>query len=87
MSNYEERLIGAHYQAARFLMEKCKSERWFWSSNFLREYVRCSTGLQFSNSRSPEILRTLKERYPEIKHWIATAALKGERQETADLFE
>lgn len=78
MEATDDQLVRAFASAARFLKDKCEHDGWHWSSNFLREYVRCSTSLQFSNTRSPEILRLLKAREPELRHWIDIAARKGD---------
>jgi len=77
MNAYDERLVIEFERAARFLIDKC--ENWGWkkfSSNYLREHVRCVTGLKFSNSKSPEILRALLQEHPELSEWIELGQLK-----------
>lgn len=76
----DEQLVQAFATAGRFLKEKCEREGWHWSSNFLREFVRCTTTYQFANARSPTILRLLREREPELKGWIEIAPLKNEHE-------
>jgi hypothetical protein len=79
---YNQRLIDAFYKAALFLVERIQHDGWVWSSNYLREHVRCATGLKFSNSISPEILRELRK-YPNLRPWIEIAPLKeNEAQKT-----
>lgn len=80
----DEQLVRAFTTAAVFLKNKCEREGWVWSSNFLREFVRCSSGYQFANARSPTILRLVKHRYPELRKWIEIGTLKGE---TGSLFD
>lgn len=74
----DEQLVRAFAVAGRFLRDKCEREGWHWSSNFLREFVRCTTTLQFANARSPTILRLLREREPELRGWIEISGRKGE---------
>lgn len=75
---YEQRLVEAFHTAAMFLKAKVESNGWQWSSNYLREHVRCSTGMKFSNSISPDILRALRQDYPELRPYIEIGTLKGE---------
>ena len=77
-------LVEAFRDAALFQIEQIRRGGWRWSSNYLREHVRCATPLEFSNSRSPVILRKLVERYPEFKQYIVTGPIKDPRQ--LDLF-
>lgn len=78
MNPSDDQLVEAFAEAAIFLRNKCENSRWRWSSNFLREYVRCAYGYSFTNTRSPTILRLVKERYPELRSWIGTGTLKDE---------
>lgn len=80
MEATDDQLVRAFAAAARFLIDKCEHEGWHWSSNFLREYVRCATSLQFSNTRSPDILRLLMQRHPEFRHWVEIASRKNDRE-------
>lgn len=43
------------------------------SANYLREHVRC-TGLPFSNTESPGILKALVKFYPDYKLYISIGA-------------
>ena len=72
----DERLEAAFYKAAIFLLERVRNDGWQWSSNYLREHVRCASGLKFTNSRSPEMLRKLRTAYPELKPYIEINPLK-----------
>jgi hypothetical protein len=74
----DEQLVRAFSAAAHFLKDKCEREGWHWSSNFLREFARCSTTLQFANARSPTILRMVKDRYPELRGWIEIGTRKSD---------
>ena len=76
MEASDEQLVRAFASAARFLRDRCEHDGWHWSSNFLREYVRAAHGYQFSNTRSPEILRLVKAEFPELRHWIETGTRK-----------
>jgi hypothetical protein len=70
MVTTDEQLVRAFYTAALYLIDKVEREGWYWTSNFLREYVRATTGLRFTNSRSPYILRLLGRKFPELEWWI-----------------
>jgi len=74
----DEYLVRAFTEAAYFLREKCEHQGWHWSSNFLREYVRCTTNLRFANARSPTILRMVKDRHPDLSKWIEISGLKAD---------
>jgi hypothetical protein len=80
---YMDRLIVEFHRAAQFLIDRVQNDDWVWSSNYLREHVRCATGMKFTNSISPEILRELRARYPELAPWIETTPIKGEDNERA----
>jgi len=69
-------LIDAFYKAALFLIDRIKNHGWRWSSNYLREHVRCATGLKFTNSDSPHILRALMRDHPELRAYIDIKPLK-----------
>ena len=64
-------LVHAANVAASFLKDKCDHDGWQWSWNFVREYVRCSTGLRFTNSKSPQVYRALVHHYPQWKPYVA----------------
>lgn len=72
----DRHLLQAFYKAALFMKAKCETEGWQPSSNYLREHVRCATGLQFTNSKSPEILRALLREHPELAPYIGLKPLK-----------
>ena len=76
ISDANRALVHAFYVAALFMKAKCKYEGWQPSSNYLREHVRCATGLKFSNSRSPEILRALLREHPELEPYVGLKPLK-----------
>jgi hypothetical protein len=65
-----ERLVEAFYVAALYLKQRVEQDGWRWSSNYLREHVRCATKLHFTNSLSPEILREVVRRHPDMASWI-----------------
>lgn len=75
MTTTDEQLVRAFYTAALYLIDKVEREGWYWTSNYLREHVRATTGLRFTNTRSPTILRKLASRFPELKEWIALKPL------------
>jgi len=71
-----EELIQAFRNASIFLIGMIKAEGWVWSSNYLREHVRCATGLKFSNTISPVVLREVAKRYPAIAPYIEIKPLR-----------
>ena len=71
----DEQLVRAFYTAALYLIDKVEREGWYWTSNYLREHARATTGLRFTNTRSPTILRKLGDKHPELKEWIALKPL------------
>lgn len=75
MVTTDDQLVRAFYTAALYLIDKVEREGWYWTSNYLREHVRATTGLRFTNTRSPEILRKLGRKHPELKAWIALKPL------------
>jgi hypothetical protein len=70
MAATDEQLVRAFHSAAIFLINRIQHDGWYWSTNYLREHVRTVTGLRFTNSRSPGILRMLVLQHPELKAWI-----------------
>jgi UDP-N-acetylmuramate dehydrogenase len=72
----DAKLVKAFYRAAKFQIYMVENEGWHWTSNFLREYVRARYGFKFTNSDSPEILREVKRRYPEVAPYIDIKRLK-----------
>ena len=81
----EEQLLEAFYDAAMFLAWRVQNRGWQWSANYLREHVRCATGLQFSNTESPAILRALLNKHPELKPVIELGKLREPKG--GDLFD
>ena len=75
----DPKLMRAFYRAATFLKHRVDTEGWTWSSNYLREHVRCATGLQFTNSLSPQILRELRMQHPELIPYLDIKRLKRQR--------
>jgi hypothetical protein len=76
---YFNRLVDAFYHAALYLKARVEQDGWHWHSNYLREHVRCATGMQFTNTLSPQILRELRYRHPEFKPYIDIGTLKEDR--------
>jgi hypothetical protein len=60
------REVTEFHRAAMFLLARIRNDGWKPSSNYLREHVRCASGLKFSNTRSPYILRALLAEHPEL---------------------
>jgi hypothetical protein len=75
----DQRLTKAFYDAAIFLLDRIENHGWSLSSNYLREHVRCATGIKFTNSRSPEILRALRRAHPEIAKYVSINSTKAKR--------
>lgn len=72
----DKNLVHAFYLAALFLKDRVDHHGWQWSSNYLREHVRCATGWRFSNSLSPVILREVIRRHPELGSYVDIKPLK-----------
>lgn len=66
----DPQLVRAFYRAALFLKHRIETQGWVWSSNYLREHVRCATNARFTNSLSPEILREVIRQHPELAAYI-----------------
>src|SRR5262245_154484 len=73
----DQRLVDAFYEAALFLVDQVDNHGWVWSSNYLREHVRCRHQLQFANTISPVILREVVRQHPELRGIIRTKRRKG----------
>lgn len=76
IDDHYEQLVQAFADAAFFLKDRVRQAGWKWSDNFLREYVRCKFRLRFTNSLSPDILREVQRRYPELEDMIVLGPLK-----------
>lgn len=76
MNDFSDDLVDAFYEAAIVLKHHVEYDGWKWSSNFLREYVRCRWGYKFSNTISPLILDEVIRQHPELAGWIVTAERK-----------
>lgn len=72
----KRKLVDAFYRAALFLKARVDEDGWKWSSNFLREYVRCSTRIGFTNTESPDFLREVRRQHPELRAYIKIKPLK-----------
>lgn len=83
----DEQLERAFTAAATFLKDRCEREGWQWTSNYLREHVRAAFGYRFSNTRSPAILRMVKQRHPELRQWIETSTLFADKPRERTLFD
>lgn len=66
----DDQLERAFYIAALFLKDKVEKHGWVWTSNLLREYVRSAFGFEFSNSKSPRMLRMVRRAHPELRPYI-----------------
>jgi hypothetical protein len=73
----KEKLIKEFHRAAIFLISRIENDGWRWTSNYLREHVRATTNLKFTNSVSPEILRELRDRWPGLRRHIKIGRLKS----------
>lgn len=80
----DPQLVRAFYRAALFLKARIEHDGWGWSSNYLREHVRCAYGLKFTNSKSPEVLRAVMRQYPELATLIK---IKPRKENLLTLFE
>lgn len=76
----DPKLVQAFYRACLFVKERCKTSGWRPGATYLREHVRCATGLKFSNSRSPLILRAVLQSHPELRQYIVVKTLKKDRK-------
>jgi hypothetical protein len=67
----DKRLVSGCHEAALFLLDQIENHGWKkWSWNYLREHVRCKTGLPFTNTVSPEVYKAMRAQYPEISRRI-----------------
>jgi hypothetical protein len=67
----DQRLVNAFHEAALFLRDKIEYGGWKeFSSNYLREHVRCRFGLHFTNTISPKMLDEVVKQHPEMGSWI-----------------
>jgi hypothetical protein len=67
----DQKLVDAFHEAALFLKDRIEYGGWkIFSSNYLREHVRCRYGLGFSNTLSPIILDEVLKQHPELGSWI-----------------
>jgi hypothetical protein len=82
----DDQLMRAFYSAAIFLIDRVEHGGWYWTSNYLREHVRAATGLRFTNSRSPDILRKMVKHHPELTPWVALKPLTRPDRRLFDLF-
>jgi hypothetical protein len=73
----QKMLVQAFYRAALFMKARCENDGWQPSSNYLREQVRCATGLKFSNSYFPVILREVLRAHPKLERFIGLKPLKA----------
>jgi len=73
--NRTDRLVERFAAAARFLVDQIEMDGWQWGDNFLREYVRCAFGAQFTNTISPYILELLFRRHPRFAKYKAGGTL------------
>lgn len=54
----DQKLVDAFHEAALFLKDRIEHGGWkVFSSNYLREHVRCRFGFKVGNTLSPTILR------------------------------
>lgn len=66
----DERLEEGFFRAALFLRDMMDMHGWVWTSNFLREYVRAAFDFQFTNNKSPGMLRKVRRAHPELRPYI-----------------
>ncbi len=75
----EHALLEAAAEVAFDLIDKIKNRGWKkFSSNYIREAVRCKYGLPFTNTDSPTINRLLRELHPELRPYIRISSLKDQ---------
>ena len=67
---FDDQLVEMFHKAATFQEERMRTGVWHWSDNFLREYARCAFNAKFTNTRSPDILKKLCQKYPQWKKYI-----------------
>ena len=80
MTSEDAKLMKAFHVAALFLIDQVENHGWKkFSSNYLREHVRCRYGYKFTNSRSPDVLRMVRDAHPELRKWIDIKSLKDNR--------
>ena len=68
----DPKLTKAYRNAALFLIDKIENDGWKkFSSNYLREHVRCRYGLGHGNELSPELLRAVRKQCPQLEQYIS----------------
>jgi hypothetical protein len=73
----EQQLASYFYEATLFLKDQIENHGWQkFSSNYLREHVRCRFGETFTNSLSPTLLDIVREQHPELRRFIEVNARK-----------
>jgi hypothetical protein len=73
----DPKLVKAFRNAALFLIDKIERGGWKkFSSNYLREHVRCRYGLEFGNEVSPLVLREVRKQCPQLAPYIDIKRLK-----------
>ncbi len=76
--NFQAQLYAAFHAEMVWLMRRIDQDGWVWTSNILRELVRSKHGLKFTNTISPDLLRMLRQRNPEMRKYIVINTRKGE---------
>lgn len=73
----DPKLVKAYRNAALFLIDMIENHGWKkFSSNYLREHVRCRYGLEFGNEISPEVLREVLKLCPQLASYITVKRRK-----------
>jgi len=74
---HDPKLVKAFRNAALFLIDKIEREGWKqFSSNYLREHVRCRYGIKFCNEISPLVLREVHKQCPQLAPYLVIKRLK-----------
>lgn len=68
---FRRQLAKAGYDAAVFMIDHIEHFSWKkWTDNYIREHLRCTTGLSFSNSPSPQLYKEIRRQHPELTKWF-----------------
>jgi hypothetical protein len=66
----DQQLVEEFYKAALFMLEGMEQNGLRWVTDYLREHVRCTTDLKFTDAESLRIVGLLIHAHPELKSYV-----------------
>ena len=68
---FRQQLVKMGFDAALFMIFHIENRGWKkWTDNYIREHIRCTTGLSFSNTPSPLLYKEIRRQHPELTKWF-----------------